>query len=105
MHGVGSHRDNQDRLAKMRTRRRFPLPGANLSGGFEAIHSRHLHVHKNNVIRFALERLEHFDSVIGDVGLIPHLLKQTRRHFLVHEVIVRHQHSQRQPCGQRIVHF
>ena len=53
----------------------------------------------------AFQRLEAFDPVAGDVGLVAHLLQQAQGDLLVDDIVVAEQDPERQPLGQRPVEF
>ena len=85
--------------------RGFFLPQTDLARDLKAIHSGHLYIHKNDVIGLAIECLKHLETITANIGRIAHLLKQTRRHFLVDQIVVREQYAQGQAAGQRRVQF
>ena len=91
LHGVGRHGDDARPLrsagqrAQMRARRLQP------------VHLRHLHVHQHHVVGLALDRLDGFQAVGGDVRPVAHLREQAQRQLLVDGVVLGQQDAQRMP--------
>ena len=70
-----------------------PFHLADLRGGGEAVHLRHLAVHEHRVVAGARHRLHRFAPVVGDVHSVAQLLEDPHRHLLVHLVVLGHEHA------------
>jgi hypothetical protein len=88
LHGVGGHRDDARALAG-----RPALHDA--TRRLEAIHIRHLHVHRHHVVDLALDRLDRLEAVAGHVGPVAELLEQPHREPLVHHIVLGEADAQR----------
>jgi len=67
------------------------VPTANFSGGFEAIHLRHLHVHQDDVEWFAAKRLQRLLPIVRAHHGMTALLQQPERKFLIDWIVFREQ--------------
>ena len=61
---------------------------ADLAGGLEAVHHRHLHVHQHQVVRDGLERLEGLGAVGHGLGAQAQFLEHAQRHLLVGDIVL-----------------
>ena len=66
---------------------------ANATRGFEAVHSGHLAVHQDHVVRDVLQRVESLLAVHDDVGAISELAELCQSDPLIHEIVL----GQQQP--------
>ena len=94
-HCPGRHRHNRD----------VP-PGAvfefaNLLCRFESVEFRHLHVHENDVERFALPAFDRLFSVDGDFNVVAPFLQQSDGEDLIRLAVFRQQNPQGRKRGQR----
>jgi predicted enzyme related to lactoylglutathione lyase len=74
--GLGGERDDRDELLG-------PSHVADVAGGLDAIHFRHLHIHQNDIIIRILHRLDRLDAVLGDVDQIAGPRQKLLRQYLI----------------------
>jgi len=63
---------------------------SNAATRFEAIHSGHLTIHQDDVIRVLCNCVNGFSPISGERYPVPHLLEQANYDFLVHGVAFDH---------------
>jgi len=56
-------------------------------GRFQSIHFGHLYVHKDEVELFFSELVQHFFSVLGDLGVIAHFVQYDPGKLLVDDIV------------------
>src|SRR6266702_5257279 len=87
-HGVGGHGDN----GKVRSRGALKKPDG--SGGIEAIHLGHLHIHKNNVEGQFFDEFQRSFTRARYAHGMPPLFKKANGQYLIHRIILGHQDTE-----------
>ncbi len=80
LHSVGRHGDHVGLL-------RFRQFVTDMTRCLEAIHFRHLYIHKHHVIRLALNCVYYLKTVGSYVCLVAHACQETQRQFLVGYIV------------------
>ena len=80
------------------------LPGADLAGGLEPVHLRHLQIHENEIVVPALQGGNRLKAVGHRVGTVTETLKEAHGDLLVHGVVLGEQHLQRNFLADGPVH-
>jgi len=83
---AGGERDNR------RSSTRADFAPADLGGGLEPVHFRHLAIHENDAVFAGLVAFERLDAVAGGVDLATGVFEQRRGDFEVDRVILDEQH-------------
>ncbi len=86
-HDVGGHRQDRNVLPDV-----FPL--AQLPGGGQPIHHRHLHVHQDQVVGSLGRHIQCDGTIAGHAHFGAHRLQQLQRHLLIELVVFRQQDLQ-----------
>src|SRR5580704_5154374 len=81
IHGAGGHGDDRDVSATGTFTR------SNGGGGFETIHLGHLHIHEDEVERFAIQRRQSLEPVIGNHHGMTLFSQQVSCKLLIYGVI------------------
>ena len=70
------------------------VPGvaAYFTGGFDAVHHRHLHVHQHQIVEMLADHLHGDFSVGGDGNRDSRFLQQFPGHLLIQLVVLHQQH-------------
>ena len=88
MHGIGRERDDPGLTVGGE-------PAPNLTAGFESIHFGHLQIHQHEMIVSRFQSRQRFESVADGICAIAEAFKKPQRDFLVHRVVLREEHIER----------